>query len=454
MKKLVTSAKMVEKAEFDPHINIKSVTTVKDCSTYLMKEIELENLKLSIKTPCKTIEGKKVTKDDVKNYAKNIAKPIFESGVFVWRSSGYSRLYNLLEENNTSGIADFLGIRKDLLKSELTTTSLVFSRNPFVENTFGKDNTISKLQPIDKDNYEYTLLDHIHSASKAFILSPDIKIKRNNKNQIDLDDYLKFVDNNIKILSEFNKTPIFAPIQIDIPAKWQKAILAHYKKNGYTNIWINFNGSHIGGIYFTRVRTLCRYIKDIVGLNDNVIYESHIRKQQKGIEITDITDEKVMCSDILSQFFAADFIGISREPPPPPIDETATQKTINKLIQEGKIKDSDEYINIQKLNKQRLFDPESYYYYRVDKYPHKLILDKSALLDELKINKLYNSIILYNEVETARRTISEQKEIKPYVKSKKALEENKVENKKISEYIITAKDTTKQKNLFEKLGKF
>ncbi len=446
---------MVEKTEFDSHINIKSATSAKDCSTYLMKEIKLENLKLSIETPYKIIEGKKINKNDISDYAKDIVKPIFESGIFVSKQQSYSHLYNILEENKTSEIASFLGFRKSLLESNgsKTAVSFVFSRNPFVENVFGKDSKITKLPPMDKDNYEYTLLDHIHSASKALILSPDIKIMRNNKKQIELDDYLKYIDNNLKILSEFNKTPIFAPIQIDINSKWQKKILAHYRKNGYTNIWINFNGSHIGGIYFTRVRTLCRYLKDIIGFKNVVLYESHIHREIKGVEGADITNEKVIGSDILSQFFAADFIGVNRDPPPPPMDDSNIKKIINKLIQEGKIKDEKEYYEVLTLNKQRLFDPDSYYYYRVDKYPHNLSFDGNQLLNTKK-NKLYNSTLIYNEIEATKKKVREEKNIKPYIKNKKALEENKVQNQKISDFILASKDKTKQTNLFEKLGKF
>ena len=131
------------------------------------------------------------------------------------------------------------------------------------------------------------------------------------------------------------------------------------------NIWINFNAGHIGGTYFTRVRTLLRILDEIIGLNNVVLYYSHLKKEINP----HMKDERAAASDILTQFFAADFIGINREPSRR-IVETPQEKEerIKELIMKGEFKSVQEYESMLNYHKARIFDPNTYYYYKLDKY--------------------------------------------------------------------------------------
>ena len=73
----------------------------------------------------------------------------------------------------------------------------------------------------------------------------------------------------------------------------------------------------------------------------------------------------------------------------------------------GEYKTIQEFEKTLSYHKSRIFDPSTYYYYRLDKYPHKLPLSEEVLLKR-DVNKLLNSIILYREVENTKQFVEEQ----------------------------------------------
>ncbi|MHA1300798.1 MAG: hypothetical protein ACTSO9_15380 [Candidatus Helarchaeota archaeon] len=213
-------------SDFDPHIHMVDKIKAKD-SSYMIKEIKIEHLNIPIKAPYKILDGKRVSKN-INLKSKLIKNPIYENAVYIWRRDTWKKLHYLLEEaeqDKVKGLNNLLGIKTSLWDSNFTTISLVFARNPFVKNYFKAKEKIYEIPPFEMEIYD-TLLDHIHSSSNALILSPDIKIK--SAESINLDDYLSFIDHNIKILSKWNKKPIFVPIQIDLSFKKTKRILMHY----------------------------------------------------------------------------------------------------------------------------------------------------------------------------------------------------------------------------------
>lgn len=410
-------------SEIDSYITIHNFTKAKDDEYCVSKEIELDHLNKKIKTPYKIIEGKHINKTIVDNIAGNIKLPIFESGRYVVQYRTWRRIYYLLQEaedERIHGLDSFFGIQKNLWDISLTNLSLVFSRNPFKENKFitqkkedKEKKVVRVLESIDVESYD-SLLDYVHTASKALVLSPDIRIKQDET--IKLKDYMEFIDNNVKILSDFNKKPIFVPIQIQLTPKRTGKILRHYKEMHYKNIWVNFNATHIGGTYFTRIRTLLRFIDNIMGLSNVTLYFSHIKKETSP----NIKDTKAIGSDILSQFFSPDFIGITRNP----LQSFDPDERIEKMIAKGEFKTKEGYYEALKLHSSRILDPESYYYYIYDKYPYNLPFGRNILLNSRNINKLLNSLIIYREVERTKKFLEENGVVRPYLKNKVALKEN------------------------------
>ncbi|MHA1651634.1 MAG: hypothetical protein ACTSYB_15690 [Candidatus Helarchaeota archaeon] len=179
-----------------------------------------------------------------------------------------------------------------------------------------------------------------------------------------------------------------------------------------------------------------------MGLSNVTLYFSHIKKEINP----HVKDERVIASDILSQFFAADFIGINMKPIrvfKKPIDEI-----IEESIMKGEFQSKQQYQLAQKLHKSRIFDPESYYYYNINIYPHSLPFNRDSLLNKEEMNKLVNSTILFGEIERTKRALEDQKRIHPYLKNKLGLKENS----DILDKIIIEKVRKGQKDLFEILG--
>ena len=111
----------------------------------------------------------------------------------------------------------------------------------------------------------------------------------------------------------------------------------------------------------------------------------------------------------------------------------------------------EEYEKMRLYHKSRIFDPNSYYYYMIFKYPHTLDIDRNSLFDK-NINKLFNSVLIHSEVERTKGYINQKGSLKEYLKGKRALQDNE----DIVDKIISKKITDngkRQVDLFEILGR-
>ncbi|RLI60224.1 MAG: hypothetical protein DRO67_09280, partial [Candidatus Asgardarchaeum californiense] len=159
-------------SEYDPHLNVEVLTRTKD-SNYAIRKIELEKANIRLETPFKITEGKNITQEMSTLLKHNISKPLLESGVYVLQYNTWNRLKYLIEEADEEkipGLDKIFGLRKTIWDSSTTVSSLVFSRNPFIRNVFGSDQGKKIITPFDKESY-YGLLDYIHTASSAMVLS-------------------------------------------------------------------------------------------------------------------------------------------------------------------------------------------------------------------------------------------------------------------------------------------
>ena len=79
---------------------------------------------------------------------------------------------------------------------------------------------------------------------------------------------------------------------------------------GYTNIWIDFDAKTCHGTYSSRLKTIIHLVDKIMGNSNATLYFSHIKKEI----LPNIQEDRAAASDILTQFYGADFIGTDREP--------------------------------------------------------------------------------------------------------------------------------------------
>lgn len=404
--------------EFDSCIDIDPSKKANDCVCNI-KELEMKGNLKKVETPFKVLEGKSITQEIVKSAGINHAM-LFEQSRVPSRYDSWKKLNDIITgsiDNSTSEFNKFFNIKSNLFNSNFTATSLVFPRNPFKVNVFKHKKELVKVPPVEVDEYHF-LLDCIHSSSSAFVLTPDIRIK---KDLISIKDYLEIIDDSIQVLSERNSKPIFAPIQIQLNVKDFREILSHYRKKRYTNFWINFNSRHIGGTNFARVRTLLRMIDNEIGLANTVLYYSHMKKEVNP----NIKEVHSLASDAISHFLGADFIGVNETPGGfLPGKKEDIEAKINERIALGEFKDKADYLRARTLNNSRIFDPNSYYYTNLEKYPRKLPFNMNTLMKKKEINKFLNSVLINSEVHHTKEYVKNHGKLKPYLESKRCFNEN------------------------------
>lgn len=406
--------------DFDPHISVESISHAKD-GDYFIKQIEIEHLRRKIQTPFKVLTGNGINEQNVSTIPDLPSQPFFEYQKFVSSIRSWNALYNILTEKSSSeriqGLDSFFNIKKRTWESALTTVSLVFPKNPFVSFSAGTDEARKTFPGLDETSY-ICLLDYIHTASKAFVLCPDVRLEK--RDDISLAGYLSFVDQSIKTLHDRNSKPIFAPLHIELSKKNLEEVLTHYKAQGYSNIWINFDAKTCHGMYASRLRTIIHFIDRILENPNVTLYFSHIKKEI----LPNIQDDKVAASDILTQFHGADFIGTDREPWHPVRTDWNNDDAMRELASKHNFASTEEYKAAHALHKHRIFDPESYYYRNLDHYPQELPIASSTLLQDNAINQFLNSALMHFEVERAKGSIGEMQSVKKYLKGKEAFRDN------------------------------
>lgn len=431
----------MQNSDFDSHFNIEYITSAKD-SQYIIKEIDIEHIRKKIETPFKIFPGNGINEYDAKNIADHISHPIFEYQKFVAGFRSWNSLFHLLTESGQDRVHrldSFFNIKKRLWNSALTTISLVFPKNPFIDNYFGSPDSERVVPSLDESSY-ICLLDYIHSASKAFILAPDIRLEKNDG--ISRESYIDYMDRTVSILSDMNNKPIFVPIHIELSKNNLETILDHYSKMGYCNLWVNFDAKTCSGTYASRLRTIIHFIERNFDPKTVTLYYSHIKK-----EITpNVQDEKVAASDIFTQFYGADFVGIDREPWRGGIAiDWDNDDSLRETATKHNFSTPEEYREAYMLHKHRIFDPDSYYYYNINRYPGELAIDSDLLLRDNSINRLYNGILMSVEIERTKDKIEETRSLKQYLDSKSAC----TDNPRLIDSIITPE---RQSDLVEFLG--
>lgn len=408
--------------DFDPHISVESepIASVRN-PDYCIRSINLENLRITVDTPFKIISGDGVTENDLKHYSKKISNPIFESARTIQLADSWNGLGKYLKdysakERNKSLRAYFKIKSKNFWEKSNTTLSLSFPRDPFEKHAFKK----STFEGLDEDSYVF-LLNFIYSNSSTFVLVPDIKIDSNEF----VSRYLDIIDMSVKTLSDWNNKAIFVPLPIYISQKVSIKILRHYRKQEYSNIWINFNNNSCDSEFSANLRSTKHLIDRYMSGLDVVLYYSHIKKEIRP----HLHDTEVASSDILTQFFGADFIGIKRfGGGRNPYGDDPEHLAVEAL--KNNFESIEAYKNARENNTTRLFSPTTYYYHNLNEYPESTDFDISLLFDATH-NKLANNLLLHEEVESVKSFVEEHSDssitnrpLKRYLQQKRMILEN------------------------------
>jgi hypothetical protein len=408
--------------EFDPHLSCSDRKASKYLPGYISKLINFDSIKnYEIKTPFKSVEANSLSTETLPLFKKINGEIIFDNPKYVWNPQTYNAIHEMNEGyvNNTNRFLNIIGLKPTLtegISNALYTNSVVFHRNPFEERL-----TISsgkKYPPLDLENFE-TFLNNLYAYSKGLVSVPDINIANIPKKgyTITPEDYQKHIEFFINVLSSRNNKPIFVPIQTNLTQKATKEILEFYRSKKYSNIWVNFSGGEVRGRHISGFRSILNILDKQYPKKDYVLLCSHMRKEISP----DVREDKVPASDMLSQFVGGDIIGGTREP----AKGYSNEFDLDEYIQKKGFSNRIEYEKASLLNKSRIFDPNSYYYYLPNNYPAmSTTFNKSYIQQNLDFSNAIDNIIKYHETEYVKKMFSDNKDLKIYLKNKKMFNES------------------------------
>lgn len=422
---------------FDPHLSCDKVHRARDITDYIMKEISLDGEKrnpIQLDTPSKTLDSvgvKAIVENKVKTpgLIKNKTSPlIVECPLYVSNPRTWKGIGRLIEssENDISSFRNMIKYHSKInsIKPDVIVPSIVFNKNPFLAR---KTSTGRTYEPFDEDNFE-TFLQNMYTHSKNMLLVPDVKFGK--AFNTELDSYIQIISNFMDVLAERNKKPIFVPIQPTITKKAITAILEHYKKNKYSNIWIDYTGSALNEKHQSGVRMILRALDKAFG-EDYVVYHSQMNK----IMTTSIDADEAPSSDILSQFFGADFIGCNVKP----------WRYVGEMKEQGILdkgyKSVAHYNEVLLQSKARIFNPNTYYYHSPKTHLEfqNWKMNEHKIMNDIGIINAINTIYKYNEVEKVKEEYNDNNKIIPYIKKKKLFVDNfDIYNNIVGEVIDTS----------------
>lgn len=364
-------------------------------SHFNIKRFKIGNI--DIEGPTKIINAQDLTKKIFHQERSNFTHPIFEiSRVFTENA-----FRQVLEETDDQKLKQRLGYKGWISNYPfMLTHTLKF--NPY--NSFNKIEDISGY------------FDYYHTFSNSLLLIPNIKIikyekikdkktkklKTKKARVIELDDYMKYVDESFEILNYKNKKPIFVPLSLNLNITEIKQLAQEYIEKGYFNIWIDFEGSAITMPKIARIKHFIRQFEDKLKEKQMIIYSTNIKREI----ISNRYDNESPSSDILASIIGSNLIGVNRA------SSGFAPQSLSKEQQT-------EQLEIKK-HKARVFDSNTYYYLKLDVSDYTKA-QKEYLLKNIKFNKIFNSVLLDNEFGNQTSHFLDKGQIEGYISTKKMI---------------------------------
>jgi hypothetical protein len=245
-------------------------------------------------------------------------------------------------------------------------------------------------------------------GSDPILLIPNIKIEKYDPKTrkkiliISCDKYLKFVNDAYHILDYKNKKPLFVPVSLKLGINDIKTLAKEYIKKEYFNIWFDFEGSAITKPKIARIRAFLRVFDENDRIKEIIVHSTNIKREI----ISNLKSEKSPSSDILASVIGSNLIGVNREPP----------RRISTPL-------SKEEVAELRKHKARVFDPSTYYYWKVESSSYDA--EKRRQLMNLRYNILFNSKLIDEELISQKEYFLKERTIKEYISQKPMIKEYK-----------------------------
>lgn len=371
-------------------INVKEAVFDKH-SFFNVKKFRLGTL--HIERPVRTIDVSKTSS----SYIPETIHPLYEISKNLRRGT-VTRIIDSVDPNifrKAIGIPQYLDEKEHFI-------SLTFEFNPLKELGESIKDSLTILNNFFMYYYTY---------SPSVLLVPNVKITRTivegrRKKQIDImksDEYLKYVDESVEMLSYRNKKPIFVPLSLRFSIGSIGKIASHYARKGYTNIWIDFEGNSVSKGRIARIRKFLQVMESAELLNELVITATNVRREIT----TNINRGYTPASDILVSVTGANIIGVNKEP---------------KRVVEGIMRLSKEEL---RKHKARVFDKETYYYFKASEASWLPEEERQALLNNPKYNVAKNIELTDIELNMQAKEFLAEQNLKDYLSQKNMLREYK-----------------------------
>lgn len=274
------------------HTEVEEVIPAEDVPGFRVKKIDLGGI--SIETPVRTIYSGTDIPSRIREKVldlKDKKRTLLEVNRTIYRDRSYDSLTEALEWGG-EGVKKHLKVSDTISKENL---AIVLSFSKFPTMALG-------------GNFE-ELLDNIHAYSRV-VFVPHVRFNRVNSRtslRYSPSDFIRYVEESLRILADRNSKPIFVPLDINFNKETRNQIIAHYARNGYTNIWIDFKGQAINPSQIARLRGILRTIESAFGpaSSEVVVYIANAKKVPRGLTM----DVKLPPSDVFGPFVYGDIVG-------------------------------------------------------------------------------------------------------------------------------------------------
>lgn len=400
-------------SQIEFHTSVEDVIESEDIPGFSIKKVNLG--KNDFWTPLRTVY---LSTDLQSTYRKSILQTkeksaMFEANRVIYMDKSYDAINTAIQESDDEKIKRCLKVNEDLSRENIS-IPLSFSTLPYLKMG---------------ENYE-ELLDYLHAFSSILFVPNVMYGKAKTKMEYNANEFCSYVDNVLKIFKERNAKPIFVPFNIDYKKQTRDKIIAHYRKKGYTNIWIDFQGKGFTKNIIAKMRTLQRLINKEFGKNAHnvVIYLANIRKTPR--EAPD--DYRITPSDFIGAFSYGDVIGAPWKGKGFVLYQKPNE---NEAYWEKKgYNTKREYDRAKFMRDCSIFEDLSYYYLYPNKIHFKnrhldrirkdiLSLGVSKKSSAVKMSYSLSGVLTQNELKQLKKTVENEGKLLDYIGDKEFFRE-------------------------------
>jgi hypothetical protein len=321
-------------------------------------------------------------------------------------------------EHTKSVDADSIATAKQKPDTFFGKSPSVFNSSPYIVPLTFKFNPYRKYKRIDDMS---GFFDMYHGYSD-WLFVPNVKIDESVEEKtatgktkwvkryiMDVEQYLEYVDDAVRILEYKNSKPFIVPLSLKFDVDGFNKIIDHYISKEYFSIWIDFEGSAVNNRNAGKLRSIHRRIDEKHDrMKDVLLHHTNVKREI----ISHVMDPRTPASDVMAPICGANILGVNKEPA---------------RVVEGVSKYTDDEL---RLHKARVLDRETYYYVKSIRPEIEIAKDDGSKTVSgsnsmnVKHNITGNAMLLDREIAKQCQTFLDTHDLKSYVTNKEMTKAN------------------------------